>query len=227
MNCNAEMRAIEVDQAGIRKNIACLNDSINALIRENTRLKKRVKALENLVGALPAPWSNVDGVITADPDRPIGSATFLLSSRSTGGASALAIDQEVMEGLCNTGGGCTLVVSFKQLSLFNKTPKESVLSGPCQFTYAPKSGDWTVGAGCGAQAATGNDGDGGLGGEAANSVEIAVAGGACILADSGLAKAVGAEEGLAPDRSKGLFLIAMPSRQSGPSRRFQCEVALE
>ena len=206
----------------------CLISSVNALIRENKRLKARITTLEGLVGELPAPWSNVDGVITQDSDRPIGSATLLLSSRSTGGASALAIDQDVMEGLCDKSGGCTLVVSYKQVSVFNKTPTDSVISGPCQFTYEKTSGDWVVGAGCGSdQAISGSDGDGGLGGDQSNSVEIASAGGACIMADSGLEKAVGDDAGLASDRGKGLFLIAMPSRQSGVNRRFQCEIAFE
>ena len=227
--CRLEINSqYDSDSQVMQKFLRCLNSRISDLQNANKRLQRRIAALEGLVGELPAPWSNVNGVITQEPDRPIGSATFLLSSRSTGGANALAIDQDVMEGLCDQSGGCTLVVTYKQLSVFNKTPTDSEISGPCQFTYNKTSGDWVVGAGCGAdQAISGSDGDGGLARDESRSFEIATAGGACVLADSGLEKAVGDHGGLAPDRGKGLFLIAMPSRQSGVNRRFQCEMSLE
>jgi hypothetical protein len=227
-NCQLEINSqYYSDGEAMQEFLRCLNNRITDLHKTNNQLQRRIAKLEAVAGNLPTAWSNEDGVITEEPGRPIGNASFLLSARSTGGANSLAIEQRVLEEVCGTSGGCTLTIAMNQLSLFDKKPKESAVSGPCQLTYKPDSGDWAVSGGCGGAPQSGIDGDGGLGSDGGNSVEIAAAGGACILADSGLSKTVGGDEELTSDRSKGLFLIAMPSRQSGAERRFQCELSFE
>ena len=42
-----------------------------------------------------------------------------------------------------------------------------------------------------------------------------------------IVETVGLEAALASDRSKGLFLIAVPERQTSAKRRFQCEISLQ
>ena len=227
-NCQLELTSQHYsDGEAMQGFLRCLNNRITDLHKANNQLKRRIAKLEAVAGELPTAWSNENGVIKEEPGRPIGSADFLLTARTTGGASSLAIEQRVLEELCSASGGCSVTIAKNQLSLFNKEPTQSAVSGPCQLTYSADSGDWALSGGCGSEPKSGTDGDGGLGSEGGNSVEIAVAGDACILADSGLSKSVGGDEGLATDRSKGLFLIAVPSRQSGVKRRFQCELSLE
>lgn len=229
-DCTFDLNRLQIDASEIYKSLRCLVTSVNRLERENARLKNRVAALENVARQIPVPWANIDGVITQTPDRPIASASFLLTSRSTGGANALAIDQQVLEELCDKIGGCTLTIALKAFGLFERKPENRVISGPCRFTYTADSIDkntWAVGDGCGTGAFAGIDGDGGLGDGEDNSAEIAVAGGACILADSGLENAAGNSGRLASDRNEGLFLLAIPEMQPTRTRRFQCEVSLQ
>lgn len=229
-DCSIDLNRFHMDVSEIYKGLRCLVSSVNDLQRENARLKNRVATLEGVASQIPVPWSNIDGVITQAPDRPIARASFLLTSRSTGGANALPIDQAVVEELCDKIGGCTLTIGWKEKKLFERRPQNRAISGPCRFTYsadAIEKSTWAVGTGCGTGAISGVDGDGELGEGEGNSVEIAVAGGACFLTDSRLENALENNGDLASDRNKGLFLVAIPDRQSERSRRFQCELSLE
>lgn len=229
-DCTFDLNRLQIDASEIYKSLRCLVTSVNRLERENERLKNRVAVLEEGARQIPVPWANLDGVISQTPNRPIASAAFRLTSRSTGGANALAIDQDVLEELCDKIGGCTLTISLKAFELFERKPENRVISGPCRFTYTADAIDkstWAVGKGCGAGALSGVDGDGGLGEGEANNAEIALAGGACLLSDARLENAAGNSAALASDRTEGLFLLAIPTRQTERSRRFQCELSLE
>ncbi|MEO9826569.1 MAG: hypothetical protein ABJF50_19375 [Paracoccaceae bacterium] len=229
-DCSFDLNRLQIDASEIYKSLRCLVTAVNRLERENARLKTRVAALEDVARQIPVPWANIDGVISQTPDRPIEAASFLLTSRSTGGANALEIDQDVLEELCDKIGGCTMTIALKAFNLFERKPENRVISGPCRLSYTADSiekSTWAVGAGCGVGPLAGVDGDGGLDEGEGNSAEIALAGGACILADSGLENAAGNSARLASDRNEGLFLLAIPALQSERTRRFQCELSLE
>ena len=154
-------------------------------------------------------------------------ATFtVLSARTTGGANALPIDQSVLEEMCSRTGGCAVSIAFRQLGLFDGGAKGSVLTGPCQFTYAADSGAWSIGAGCGGGPLSGVDGDQSATAAAATDPVIVSSSGACLLSESEPGRGVGQNGGFARDHRKGLFLIAMPSGQPDGIRRFQCELVL-
>ena len=191
------------------------------------RLKKTVAEFESIVKRMPADYSNLDGEVTEEIDRVIGRATFLLTSNGGNSASAMTIDQRALEQVCGKAGGCDITMLFRQLSLFDSEPKDSSLSGPCGFTYQPDSGEWSLGIGCeGDGAKSGVDGDQSVGLQGEGGDLIVESGGACILAESDLGRAMGQSESLARDHGQGLFLIAMPSRQPEGIRRFQCELVL-
>ncbi len=225
--CDFEVEgAVYLPDAAVVRTLRCLVVELARLKRENAALKRRLAEVEGLLTELPAAYSNVDGVVTEELGRAIGTATFVLSARSTGGANALPIEQRVLDEVCGVSGGCAVSVVFRQIGLFNDEPKDSVLTGPCQFTYAPDDGDWTLGSGCGSGPISGTDGDR-LSGEAAAADPVIVSsGGACIFSESAPSRSVGTENGFQRDTAPGLFLVAMPSRQPDGIRRFQCELVL-
>ncbi len=226
-NCNFQIRgAAALDDFDVLRTLRCLVRELDKLQRENAALKRRLDEIESKMTELPAAYSNVDGEVTREEGRAIGRASFVLSARSTGGANAMAIDQAVLEEVCGRRGGCAVTLGFRQLSLFDPEPKGSVLTGPCQFTYAAGSGVWSVGAGCGDAPSSGRDGDQKASSELADDPVIVEASGACLLSESEPARSVGQDGSFTRDQRIGLFLVAMPSRQEDGIRRFQCELVL-
>lgn len=223
--------AFEIDIPGqlpesrIVYTLECLVIELHTLRQENAALKQRLEEAEALLTELPGEFSNIDGVVTEDPERAIGTARFLLNARASGGPNALPIDERALFEVCGASGGCAVSVAFRQIGLFNDEPKDSVLSGPCQFTYAPDTREWNLGAGCGAGPISGTDGDR-LSGNAEADPVIAASSGACIFSESEPSRTVGTEDGFRRDTAPGLFLVAMPSRQPAGIRRFECELVL-
>lgn len=209
----------------IIKTFRCLNAEIARLKRDQARLEARVKEFDRLMTQLPAEYVNADGKVTEEPGRAIGRASIKLTARATGSASVLPVDQRVLEEVCGKAGGCSLSVIFRQFSLFDGDAVETILTGPCQFTYSRTNGDWAIGEGCAVDAASGTDGDQlALAGDTSGSV-IAASGGACLFAESELARAK-SDDSLARDGSRGLFLLSVPSRQPDGVRRYSCELAM-
>ncbi len=225
-NCQFQVETSVMPEAQRVRILRCLVNELARVRRENAELKRRMSVIEALLVELPAEYANVDGVITEEEGRAIGRASFLLSARSTGGASALPVDQRVIAEVCGKSGGCAVSVTFRQIGLFNAEEKDRVLTGPCQFSYAPGTGEWTLGAGCGAASRSGRDGDQSVGGENEVDPVLVTSGGACLFSESEPLRSIGVEDGFQRDQSPGLFLVAMPSRQPDGIRRFQCELVL-
>ena len=206
--------------------LRCLNNEVVKLRRDQTRLEQRLQEYDRLLSQMPAEYSNADGQVTEEPGRAIGRASFVLTARATGSASALQIEQRVLEEVCGKSGGCALSLTFRQFSMFDGAAKGTVLIGPCQFSYDAATGAWGVGDACsGGGATSGVDGDQrGVGGDAGD--VIAQSGGACVLSESDLARASGVDA-IARDGSRGLFLLSIPSRQADGIRRFNCELVLD
>lgn len=225
-NCQFRVETSVMPEAQRVRILRCLVNELARVRRENAELKRRMSEIEALLVELPAEYANVDGVVSHAEGRAIGRASFLLSARSTGGASALPLDQRVLAEVCGKSGGCAVSVVFRQISLFNAEEKDRVLTGPCQFTYAPATGEWTLGAGCGVAPRSGKDGDQTVSGEDTVEPVLVRSGGACLFAESEPSRSVGREDGFQRDHSPGLFLVAMPARQPEGIRRFECELVL-
>ena len=96
---------------------------------------------------------------------------------------------------------------------------------PCAFQDKAKSGGWTRGGPCGAEA-SGVDGDGSFS-EVPGGDLITRAGEACLLADSGPRRSVDPEDQpLSRDRETGLVLIADPALWTGSEQRFRCDLRI-
>ena len=206
----------------------CLLAEIRDLKAEQARTRRIIAELERVLGGLPVDYLNEDGKVTVEPKRPIGSASFLLTSRTTGGANSLEIDQAVLEELCSRRGGCEIIILFKEISPLGSELMNSVSSGPCTFNYAAATGEWVLSDGCGARGSlTGIDGDEAAAASGFPNDAIADAANACLLSESDLGRfgATGERE-LVRDHTKGMFLIAMPSRQEQGIRRFQCDLLI-
>ncbi|MEM9426547.1 MAG: hypothetical protein AAGA06_07575 [Pseudomonadota bacterium] len=226
-DCTLRNRHLLIDEGALFRFLRCLTGEVNALRRENQALKRRVAALEEIAGEVPATFSNFDGQITRVEGRVIARASFVLSARSTGGPSALPLDQDVVETLCARDGGCSVTVGFRQMSLFGNDPKNADISGPCQFTYDAGSGDWSVGEGCEGGKASGRDGGTRTSAQAGPGDVIASSLSACVLAESAPARSVGSGGGgFENDHARGLFLVSRPSQQPDGITRFQCELLL-
>ncbi|MEO0918108.1 MAG: hypothetical protein AAFY31_14150 [Pseudomonadota bacterium] len=212
----------------VLRTLRCLVSELDRVKRENAKLKRRLQDIEGQVQAVPAPFSNIDGTVTEDPERAVGTATFIVSARSTGGASSLPIDQRALADLCGVKGGCSLSITFRQLSLFDETAKDTVLTGPCQFTYTPDDGAWSLGSTCGeAGPRNGIDGDRFATDDMAAETVILSSGEACLLSESAPSRSVGEGGAFQSDFSRGLFLVSMPARRSDGLRRFTCELVLK
>ncbi len=226
VNCDFKVEgAAALPDAVVVRTLRCLVVEINRVRQENAALKRRLDVVEGLLTELPAAYLNVNGEITEEPGRAIGTATFVLSARSTGGPNFLPVEQPVLEEVCGASGGCAVSIAFRQIGLFNDEPKDSVLTGPCQFNYATNSKEWTLGEGCGTGPLSGKDGDRLTGSVSAGPV-IAASGGACIFSESEPRRSVGTEDGFQRDTAPGLFLVAMPARQPNGIRRFECVLVL-
>ncbi len=226
-NCNFRVEGIRaLPDAVVLRTLRCLVIELDRVQRENAALKRRLGEIESLLNELPAAFSNVDGVITEVPGRAIGTATFVLNARATGGANALPVTQRVLDEVCGTKGGCALSLVFRQIGLFNDAPKASVLTGPCQFTYMPKDRSWTLSEGCGTPGRSGVDGDRFASDAAERDSVILSSGGACLFSESEPGRGIGEADQFQPDQGPGFFLVAMPVRQPDGIRRFQCELVL-
>lgn len=224
-DCDYEV-GFYVDDVELLRTLRCLNTEIERLKRNQAVLDRKLKSFERLMAELPTDYANRDGVVTEEPGRPIGRASFLLTARATGSASVLPIEQRVLEEVCGKAGGCTLSITFRQFSIFDGAATETILTGPCQFSYTPQTGAWGLGEACESGGATsGVDGDQRAVGSGEGDV-IAVSGGACVLAESDLARATEGDT-LARDGSRGIFLLSIPSLQPDGVRRFECELALD
>ncbi len=207
--------------------VNCLNSEVNALKRKQARLEKTLAEYERLLGELPAPYINDNGTITAEPGRRVGRANYILDARRTGGAAFVPLEQSVVEELC-ADRGCQLSLAIRVLGSFSKEPLESMIIGPCKFTYNANTGDWLRGDGCSGEVLRGSDGDGtaGIGDDGADI--IVEAGPGCLLADAGVRKSVGTDPNiLERDHALGLFLIAAPERRDGGGKRFTCDLEIE
>ena len=206
----------------------CLLAEIRDLKAEQARIRRIIAEFERVLGKLPVDYLNEDGKVTVEPNRPIGSANFSLASRTTGGANSLEIDQAVLEELCSRRSGCELVILFKQIGLRSPEPVNWISSGPCIFNYTVKTGEWVLSEGCGARGSlAGVDGDEAAASSGTPNDAIADAANACLLSESDVGgfDATG-ERALVRDHTKGMFLIAMPSRQEQGIRRFQCDLLI-
>ncbi len=208
--------------------LSCLLDEISDLKRDQTRLRREVNELTEALSELPGQFRNEDGVVSADEDRKLATASFRLTSRSTSDTTSLPVDQDAMETLCAGTGGCTVTLFLRPEGLRPADPVDIVATGPCLFDYDPKNGVWVRGGACGeAGALTGTDGNGTPGGNDGGEI-VAAAGGACLLADSDPGLTVGPGAGLfGRDHSRGLFLVAAPSLRDNGSGRFRCELKIE
>lgn len=206
--------------------LRCLVRELDTVRRENAALRRDISELRALMAQLPADYANSDGVVTEEPGRAIGRASFVLSARMTGGASVMPVEQRVLEEVCGRSGGCSVTLAFRQISLLDAETKNNVLTGPCQFTYAPGSGKWSLGAGCGDPPRSGKDGDQSAGDDETTDPVLVRSGGTCLFAESDPVRAVGTDRGFHRDHSLGLYLVAIPSLQPDGIRRFQCELVL-
>ena len=227
-DCDFRVQGVlPLPDAVVLRTMRCLVAELARVKRENAELRRRLSAVENLLTELPAPYSSVDGVVTETPGRAIGTASFLLSARTTGGANALQLDQRVLDEVCGTKGGCAVMLAFRQTGLTNDGPKVGLLTGPCQFTFEPGNRAWTLGEGCGMPSRSGVDGDRFATGSEALEPVIVTSGGACLFSESEPARGIGNADGFQPDEGPGFFLVAMPARQPDGIRRFECELVFK
>jgi hypothetical protein len=216
--------------APTRASLNCLIDEIDDLKREQARLRERLAAqeaaLEAALAEIPGAFQNDNGRLSFDEGRRLAEASFLLSARQSDGASALALNQDVIETLCSRGGGCAITLFLRAEGLRAADPAPAAGIGPCAFHYNPRNGVWAASA-CGeGAAARGVDGDGSPRGAGGGEI-AAIAGGACLLADSDPRLSVGPDaELLGRDHALGFFLVAAPALRE-PSERFRCELRIE
>lgn len=206
----------------------CLLKEIERLKKRQIKLERIISKHERLIGELPAPYLNNNGKVTAEPGRQIGSATFILDARLTGGISSLPVEHSILEQLCTTRQ-CRLSLVLRVVGFRKGETIESTLVGPCNFDYNATSGDWIRGTGCSGKAMSGRDGNGAVGITSGYGAEVIIeAGEACLLADANARKVVGAgHEFFERDHSMGLYLIAVTERRTDGVRRFKCDLKIE
>jgi len=216
-------------EIALKNVVRCVLAEIRDLKAEQARTRRVIAEYERVLGELPVDYLNEDGKVTVEPNKPVGSANFLLTSRTTGGANSIEIDQAVLEELCSRRSGCEIMILFKQISLLSSEPLNSISSGPCFFNYASATGEWVLGEGCGTRGSlTGIDGDEAAASSGLPNDAIADAANACLLSESDLGRfGASGERAFVRDHTKGMFLIAMPSRQEQGIRRFQCDLLIQ
>ena len=225
--CDFRTRGLAVlDDFDIARTLRCLVIELDKLKRENAALRRRLDQMDDILVEVPADYSNVDGIVSREEGRAIGRASFVLSARSTGGPNALPVDQTVLEEVCGRNGGCSVLLGFRRTSLFDTEPRYAHLTGPCQFSYSAGRGAWSLGAGCGDAPKSGTDGDETASSAGRSDPVIVEAAGACLFSESAPAQSVGQGDSFTRDHRIGLFLVAMPARQTDGIRRFQCELVL-
>lgn len=206
----------------------CLLAEIRDLKRKQAELERIVPEYRRLVAELPGPYVNDNGKVTFEEGRKIGSATFILAARQTGGASSLPVDMDVLLSLCSGRNRCEVSLILREISVFSEEPINSTISGPCQFDYDAKTGEWIRGDGCTAGVSRGVDGESSAGARTGGADIITEAGEGCIFADADKHRTVGIDrEIFERDHSKGLFLIAAPERRTKSKARFRCDLVIE
>lgn len=213
--------------------VACLRQEIEELKQQQTQIIRSLQALQTTLEeaqealkSLPGTYRNRDGQISQDEDRTLAVAFYHLTARPTGGINGLGIDQTVLETLCSSSA-CTFTLSLRPQSLRETDAVVSTIIGPCILDYDSETGVWVRSGTCGPSGAnSGKDGNGTPSGNT-GSETIAIAGGACILADSDPGLNVGPENGpLGRDHAKGLYLIAAPDFSETTDDRFECELKI-
>jgi hypothetical protein len=201
----------------------CVIAEISDLRQENARLQDKVEQLEKSLAGIPGEMKNVNGRVTRTGGDTLVRADFSLDGRARQAAIGLEVDQKALERLC--GEGCSFTLALTAVGLREGDPTPIYATGPCAFQYKAKSGAWSRSGACGGEAA-GVDGDGSPSGAPGGEV-IAMAGEACLLADSGPRRNVDPEDQpLSRDREKGLVLIANPALWTGSEQRFRCDLRI-
>ncbi len=220
-------------QPGLARDVAprgffrCILAEIRDLKKKQAELERIVPEYKRLLAELPVPYVNDNGKVSVEEGRKIGSATFILAARQTGGASSLPIDQDVMEALCAGRHRREISLILREIGLFSAEPTSSTVSGPCLFDYDAKTGDWIRGQGCVGGTLRGVDGESYAGAATGGADIITEAGEGCLLVDADKHRTIGAaRDAFERDHSKGLFLIAMPDRSEGKTR-FRCDLVIE
>jgi hypothetical protein len=199
----------------------CVNARMAALEQENAGLRSELEKIRKSLTGLPGEFRNENGRVTRSGGESLVQATFTSAARRREGPAALPVDLKVIEALCETG--CTINLVMEGEALRKGDPVSSSAVATCLLRYSGKNGAWSQGGGCG-DAVSGVDGDGKPPGKSGGET-IASAGAACVLADSEPNRAIGGAEGLLDgDRSRGLFLIAVPALFQGTEARFRCEM---
>lgn len=208
---------------GMSTYVECVNDRLAELETEKAQLQDKVDKLDKIMAGLPGEMTDMNGRVTRSGGGNLMRAGFSVDARARQAAMEMDIDQTALEHLC--GEGCSLTLVLTAIGLREGDPTPIFATGPCAFQYKAKSGAWTRGGTCGAEAA-GVDGDGSLS-DAPGGDIIAIAGEACLLADSGPRRSVDPEDQpLSRDRDKGLVLIADPSFWAGSEQRFRCDLRI-
>lgn len=202
----------------------CIQKRVNALETENAALRESLEAMQKTLASVPGELVNVNGRETRSGGERLTQASYTMPSRAGTGAAFLAVDDKVAGELC--AQGCS--VSLQMTTEGGTIPTEPGAIGPCTFRYNAKSGAWSLN-GCG-EPVSGVDGNGKPTGEGGGET-IAVAGGACILADAEPLRQVDAQapkatETLGRDRGKALYLIADSRLAGAGAGRFRCELKL-
>jgi hypothetical protein len=201
----------------------CLLDRVADLQRRQTRLLEEIDDLRRALVDLPGELVNENGREKRFGGSRLAHAGFSLSARSRDSATALYIDHRDLGGLC--GQGCTFTLLLSVEPLREASPAPVFATGLCAFHYNARSGVWGRSGDCG-EPVSGIDGDGTPTGPSGGEV-IAVAGEACILADSEPGRRVDpTTEALGRDRTKGLFLIADATRWNADGDRFRCDLSI-
>ncbi len=208
---------------GLDDFVDCVNKRLAGLETEKAKLQGRVESLEKLISGLPGEMTDTNGRVTRSGGGALVRASISLDARSKQAAMEKRIDQKALEQLC--GEGCNVTLSLTAVGLREGDPAPIFAVGPCGFQYKAKSGAWTLGEACGAEA-SGIDGNG-LPSDSPGGELILAAGEACLFADSGPRRSVDPEDQpLSRDRDQGLFLIADPALWTGSEQRFRCDLRI-
>ena len=200
----------------------CIIDEIEELKRQRLQIRELERAVADLQRRVPAEYLNDNGKVFAKPDRVIGKATISADSRPSGEALSISIAQDVIEELC-AARTCHITLSMTVDGVLSNNTSERQSDGPCDFSYDSATGDWDRADGCSGGGVSGTDGDGQPATGDAGADIILEAGQACLLTDTEIRTSPGqGASTFGRDRSKGLFLAAVPDRRPDLKRRFQC-----
>jgi hypothetical protein len=208
---------------GVIKFSECMIDKVASLERENAELRKELEKIRSALTKFPGDLRNEDGRVTRTGGENLVQATFITGARRGAGPAALDVDQKAVEALCAVG--CTVNLVLAAEGLRKEDPGSVNAAATCSLRYTAKSGAWSQGGGCG-DPVSGVDGNGKPPGRSGGEI-IAMAGDACMLADSEPGRSVDADgQLLGADRAKGLVLIASPALWTGTEARFRCEMKI-